>query len=105
MVEDLQGMLLGLQNWLRVTDKEILYQSFNLFKSLCQCFKEADVKPSPEALSKITRFIELNRTSTDVKRSHLNLAEIAELELAVAEFEEKEDEDGGDSDVQIIEAP
>ncbi|KAI5122782.1 hypothetical protein M0805_000126 [Coniferiporia weirii] len=96
MVEDLQDVLSELQAWLRLTDMELLYQSFALLKSLFQCFRETDVKPSAEALAKLNKFIDANKVSQDDKRvSFLNQASLSELELAVAEFDE-------DDEVEII---
>ncbi|EJC98117.1 uncharacterized protein FOMMEDRAFT_97735 [Fomitiporia mediterranea MF3/22] len=92
MVEDLQDVLMELQGWLRLTDTELLYQSFALLKSLFQCFRAANVKPSDEVLAKLSKFIEQNKTSSDAKRvSFLNKADLAELEVAVADFTEEDE--------------
>ncbi|KAH8114513.1 SEN1 N terminal-domain-containing protein [Phellopilus nigrolimitatus] len=91
MVGELQGVLTELQKWLRLTDTELLYQSFALLKSIFQCFNETDVKPSADALAKLSRFIDANKDTQDKKRvSFLNQADLAELELAIANFNDDE---------------
>ncbi|KAL5501492.1 hypothetical protein ACEPAH_8752 [Sanghuangporus vaninii] len=93
LVEDLQDVLLELQTWLRLTDTELLYQSFSLLKSLFECFRSVGVKPSAEALTKLSKFIEQNKSTTRSKvSSYLNQADLAELEVTVADFNEDQDE-------------
>lgn len=94
LVEDLQGVLFELQAWLRLTDTELLYQSLALLKSLFHCFLTVGIKPSTETLAKMSSFIEQNRSSGDDKRvSYLSKADLAELEVAIANFTEPEEDE------------
>lgn len=101
MIDGLQDVFLEVQAWLRLTDMELLYQSFALLKSLLQSFHESGVKPSQNNLDKLRKFIAVSRrtdgksakgeTLKEVKRgTFLNPAHLAELDMAVAEFEDDE---------------
>ena len=94
IVNDLQDVLLALQNWLRLTDEELLYQAFTLLKAMLQCFRETGVRPSDEALTKLRVFVDANRSQAGRRISILNQASLSELEIALADFE--------DDEVQII---
>lgn len=105
MIDGLQDVLLEVQAWLRLTDMELLYQSFALLKSLFQYFHECGVKPSQNALDKLKKFITPNQTMEDKdakgeiskrgkRNTYLNPASLAELDMAIAEFD--------DDEVQIV---
>jgi senataxin len=58
MIYDLQDFLPELARWLRLTDEELLHQSFSLLQSLLDCFRESDIPPSAPGLAKLNRHIE-----------------------------------------------
>lgn len=91
MVNDLQGILVDLQSWLRLVDMELLFQSFELLKSLMDCFRDAAIRPAGEALSKLRRFVDANRKSSDNRVSYLDAAKLAELDIFISDFEDDED--------------
>ena len=88
MVDKLQIVLLELTSWLRLTDAELLYQSFALLKSLLECLKEADMKPTPEVINKLRRFVDLRRKEVD-EVTRLELSDVLEIEVALSNFEEE----------------
>jgi hypothetical protein len=45
MIDDLQQFLPELTKWLRLTDEELLHQSFALLQSLLDCFKKPAYDP------------------------------------------------------------
>ena len=69
MIGNLQDVLFEVQAWLRLTDMELLYQSFALLKSLFQCFHKSKVKPSEDALGKLRKFIDTERSTTQDGRT------------------------------------
>ncbi|OBZ71655.1 putative ATP-dependent helicase C29A10.10c [Grifola frondosa] len=96
MVDDLQQVLLELARWLRLTDEELLHQSFALLESLLSCFKETNVRPSPAALQKLQKHVDDGRKKGPGHLlTRLDSTRRAKLEDALNAFDE-------DEDVQII---
>lgn len=94
MVDNLQDVLLELQGWLRLTDSELLYQSFALLKSLFECLKEADTKPSADVVNKLQKIIDLKqREESEAKKvTLLSPSDISDLEVALNDFEKDHDD-------------
>jgi senataxin len=93
MIDDLQQFLPELTKWLRLTDEELLHQSFALLQSLLDCFRETDVRPSESGVQKLTRHIEGSRNKEAKIQTRLDSARILKLEASLAAFEDDEDED------------
>ncbi|KAH9922778.1 SEN1 N terminal-domain-containing protein [Epithele typhae] len=100
MVDDLQQVLFELTKWLRLTDEELLHQSFALLETLLDGFRAAETRPRAETLARIAKHIEDARTPDPNRlRSRLDGARVGRLEEAVARFEDEDDE------VEIVEPP
>jgi senataxin len=91
MIDDLQQFLPELTKWLRLTDEELLHQSFALLQSLLDCFKKTGVRPSEIAVQKLTRHIEGSRNKDAKVQTRLDSARILKLEATLAEFEDDDD--------------
>ena len=115
MVENLKEVLLELGRWLRLTDEELLYQSFALLETLLGCFKDTGIPPPEDAIRKFTKTINDAKVK-DPKRPHtrLDASRIQKLENALAAFKDDDDEveivSGPvkaevDSDVEILDGP
>ena len=97
MVEDLQNVLLELARWLRLTDEELLHQSFALLQSLLECFRESGVRPSPAGIAKLTKHIDdARKKDTDRPQTRLDSARLSKLEDSLAAFDDEDEE------IQII---
>ena len=88
MMGDLQGVLQELARWLRLTDEELLHQSFSLLKSLLECFQEAGITPSEDAMKKLRKLIDSPRTDEPDKRIRLDKSKLLTLEAALDEFDD-----------------
>ncbi|CDZ98451.1 helicase sen1 [Phaffia rhodozyma] len=78
MISSLQKVLLNLLNWLRITDVETLYQSFELIKTLLDRFKRSQITPELASLEKLNMFTQRGeKHRCNLKDSQL--AEISEL--------------------------
>ncbi|KAI9443210.1 SEN1 N terminal-domain-containing protein [Lactarius indigo] len=92
MIDDLQQFLPELTKWLRLTDEELLHQSFALLQSLLDCFKETSVRPSELGVQKLTRHIEGSRGKEAKVQTRLDSARILKLEASLAAFEDDADD-------------
>jgi senataxin len=95
MIDELQQFLPELTKWLRLTDEELLHQSFALLQSLLDCFKKTGVQPSEVGVQKLTRHIEGSQNKDAKIQTRLDSARILKLEAALAAFEY-------DDDIEII---
>jgi len=97
MVNDLQEVLPELARWLRLTDEELLHQSFALLQSLLECFRESDIPPAATSIAKLNKHIDDARKK-DPKRpqTRLDSTRLSKLEDALATFDDE------DEDIQII---
>ncbi|KAF7973741.1 hypothetical protein HWV62_14318 [Athelia sp. TMB] len=96
MVDDLQGTLPELARWLRLTDEELLHQSFALLQSLLDCLRETHVLPSPEGTARLTKHIDdARKKDPNRPQTRLDSARLSQLEDALAAFDEEDE-------VQII---
>ncbi|KZT12026.1 uncharacterized protein LAESUDRAFT_691154 [Laetiporus sulphureus 93-53] len=90
MVDDLQQVLYELTRWLRLTDEELLHQSFALLESLLACFRETQIRPKTETLQKIQKHIDDARKS-DPKRpqTRLDSSRLAQLQDSISGFDDE----------------
>ena len=114
MVGDLKEVLVELGKWLRLTDEELLYQSFALLETLLGCFKDTAISPPEEAIRKFTKTINDARNKDPNRpQTRLDAARILRLENALAAFKDDDDEveivsgpaKEEDSDVEILDGP
>ncbi|KAH9854663.1 SEN1 N terminal-domain-containing protein [Lenzites betulinus] len=97
MVGDLQQVLFELTKWLRLTDEELLHQSFALLETLLECFRQTETRPREETFQRIQRHIEDARKNDPTRmKSRLDSTRLLRLEEAVGSFDEDNDE------IQII---
>jgi senataxin len=93
MIDELQQFLPELTKWLRLTDEELLHQSFALLQSLLDCFKKTGVRPSEIGVQKLTRHIEGSRNKDAKVQTRLDSSRILQLETTLAAFEDDDDDD------------
>ena len=117
MVEDLKEVLVELGRWLRLTDEELLYQSFALLETLLGCFKDTGISPPEEAIRKFTKTInDARNRDPNRPQTRLDSSRILRLENALAAFKDDDDDEveivSGpskkekvDSDVEILDGP
>lgn len=97
MMNDLQLVLPELARWLRLSDEELLHQSFALVQTVLDCFRTTGVPPSEAGLAKLNKHVEdARKTTHGAPRTRLDATRIAKLEDALATFESDDD------DVEII---
>lgn len=89
MVNDLQDVLTELARWLRLTDEELLHQSFSLLQSLLEIFKETQIQPSETALQKLSKHVSDARKDTNKSKSRLDSTRLSKLEDTLASFEDE----------------
>ncbi|TFK91118.1 hypothetical protein K466DRAFT_515953 [Polyporus arcularius HHB13444] len=93
MVDDLQQVLFELTKWLRLTDEELLHQSFALLETLLECFRATDTRPRPETFQRIQRHIEdARKNDPNRMKSRLDSTRVLRLQEAIREFDEDDDE-------------
>ena len=97
MIGTLQEFLPELVRWLRLTDEELLHQSFALLQSLLDVMKNVHIRPSETGLSKLRKHVEgaMNNTKIREDRTRLDSARLAKLADVLAYFDE-------DDEVEII---
>lgn len=115
MVEDLKEVLVELGRWLRLTDEELLYQSFALLETLLDCFKDTGIPPPEEAIKKFQKTINDARNKDPNRpQTRLDASRIQRLENALAAFKDDDDDveiisgpvkEKVDSDVEILDGP
>lgn len=91
MIDDLQETLLELTRWLRLTDEELLHQSFSFLQSLLDCFRENGTRPSKPGMDKLLKHIKDARDS----KTRLGPSQLNKLEAALASFDD-------DDEVEIV---
>ncbi|KAL1693704.1 SEN1 N terminal-domain-containing protein [Schizophyllum commune] len=110
MLQDMQPVLLDLTKWLRLTDEELLHQTFSFLQSLLSMFESADVRPEEETRQKLDHFVRDALNARDpAKRAgmserelrngetRLNNVRLKQLQDSLAAFDEEE--------VEIVEPP
>ncbi|KAF8630856.1 hypothetical protein AX17_005215 [Amanita inopinata Kibby_2008] len=97
MVNSLQEILPELARWLRLTDEELLHQSFALIQSLLDVFRDTGIPPSAQGISKLTRHIEsAKKDGSKHVKTRLDAARLSALANAIASFEDDDD------DIEIV---
>lgn len=96
MVNSLQEVLPELARWLRLTDEELLHQSFSLIQSLLDVFRDTGIPPSSEGLAKLTKHLESAKKDKSKTTTRLDSSRLSALANAIASFEE--------DDVEIVSA-
>ncbi|KAG6830019.1 hypothetical protein H0H92_002547 [Tricholoma furcatifolium] len=86
MASGLQEVLFELTRWMRLTDEELLHQSFALLTSLLSCFRDAGLSPLDETIQRLRKFIQSARKSE--ANSRLDRTRLLALEAALDEFED-----------------
>lgn len=98
MVDSLQQVLYELTKWLRLTDEELLHQSFALLEALLDCFLGMNIRPHPETFQRIQRHIDdARKNDPNRMRSRLDSTRLLRLQEAIGAFD-----DDDDDEVQII---
>lgn len=92
MIGTLQEFLPELVRWLRLTDEELLHQSFALLQSLLDVMKNVHIRPSETGLSKLRKHVEgaMNNTKIREDRTRLDSARLAKLADVLAYFDDDE---------------
>ncbi|KAF9046447.1 SEN1 N terminal-domain-containing protein [Panaeolus papilionaceus] len=101
MINDLQDFLPAVVKWLRLTDEELLHQSFSLLQNVLDVMKETDVRPLDTSLKKLRTFIINAQESASAKRelrTRLDSGRLLSLVKSLAQFDD-------DDEVEIVEAP
>lgn len=97
MMNDLQPVLPELARWLRLSDEELLHQSFALVQTVLDCFRTTGVPPSEAGLAKLNKHVDdARKTTHGAPRTRLDSTRIAKLEDALAVFESDDD------DVEVV---
>ncbi|KAM6494154.1 SEN1 N terminal domain containing protein [Amanita muscaria] len=90
MVNSLQSVLPELARWLRLTDEELLHQSFSLIQFLLDVFRDTGVRPSPDGLAKLTKHLESARKDKSKQTTtRLDSSRLSALADAIAYFEDE----------------
>jgi senataxin len=95
MISCFQDVLTELTRWLRLTDEELLHQSFSLLQSLLDLFHKTGIRPCEAALSKLTKYADSARKDINQTRSRLDASRITALEEALTVYND-------DDDIKII---
>ncbi|KAI0354940.1 hypothetical protein OH77DRAFT_1542922 [Trametes cingulata] len=97
MVDDLQQVLFELTKWLRLTDEELLHQSFALLETLLDCFRETQTRPRAETFQRLQRHIDdARKNDPNRMKSRLDSTRVLRLQEAIGAFDEDDEE------IQII---
>lgn len=89
MMNDLQQVMLEMPRWLRLTDEELLHQSFALLESLLACFLDTAVRPSKEALDKLQKHCDSGTSTT--KQTILDSSRLQKLREAISVYDDSVD--------------
>ena len=97
MIGILQEFLPELVRWLRLTDEELLHQSFALLQSLLDLMKNVHIRPSEAGLSKLRKHVEGAMKNREIRedRTRLDSTRLAKLADVLAYFDE-------DDEVEIL---
>ena len=97
MIGTLQEFMPELVRWLRLTDEELLHQSFALLQSLLDLMKNVHIRPSETGLSKLRKHVQgaMNKTKIREDRTRLDSGRLAKLADVLAYFDE-------DDEVEIV---
>ncbi|KAG5652968.1 hypothetical protein H0H81_002866 [Sphagnurus paluster] len=90
MASGLQEVLFELTRWLRLTDEELLHQSFSLITALLGCFRDTGIIPGEDTMARLRKLIESTRKNDDPSRINhrLDPTRVVILEAALDDFED-----------------
>ncbi|KIY69126.1 hypothetical protein CYLTODRAFT_373369 [Cylindrobasidium torrendii FP15055 ss-10] len=95
MLNDMQQMIPDLAKWLRLTNEELLHQSFTFLDRLFQLCRDNKLKPHEDGLGRLKRY--LTEADNEKERTRLNSAKLQQLRDIVAMFDDRS------GDVEIVE--
>ncbi|KAK0201742.1 SEN1 N terminal-domain-containing protein [Desarmillaria ectypa] len=95
MLNDMQQILTELTRWLRLTDEELLHQSFTLIESLFTCFKENKVPPQKDIVDRLKRYLKEARekSTPDSPRTRLSSSKLNKLQSILGSFEDESEKE------------
>lgn len=110
MVTELRNVLHELVSWLKLTDPELLFQSFAFFQSLLALFREERIRPRRVTMEKLAKYVDDARhPKGDRIMSRLDSSRVDDLEAALLPFQADKDrkadkkvEDDEDDEIEII---
>lgn len=100
MLNDMQQVLTDLARWLRLTDEELLYQSYSLLEALFTYFRENGSAPNQDSVDRLKRYLAdakgADATSADATsavpatndRTRLSSAKLAQLDVLLSSLQE-----------------
>lgn len=91
MLAGMQLVLTELARWLRLTDEELLHQSYSLLESLFGYFRENGTTPHKDSIDRLKRYLKSAREEDSIssgKNTRLSTAKLAQLELLLASVQE-----------------
>ncbi|KAF9049605.1 hypothetical protein BDZ89DRAFT_1057486 [Hymenopellis radicata] len=91
MLEGMQHVLTELARWLRLTDEELLHQSYSLLESLFSYFRENGTTPHKDSIDRLKRYLKAAREEDSIssgKNTRLSTAKLTQLELLLASVQE-----------------
>lgn len=101
MMDDLQSVLFELARWLRLTDEELLHQSFALLQTILGCFKDNQVMPTENTLQKLKKHIDDARKKDPIRlQTRLDSTRVNRLQDTLSSFTEEEEE--SDDEIEFI---
>jgi len=86
MIAGLQDFLPELVRWLRLTDEELLHQSFSLLQSLLDLMKDTRVRPAATALAKLAKYVE-GKSGATKEQTRLDTGRLSQLSEVLAHFD------------------
>lgn len=102
MIGSLQEFLPQLVKWLRLTEEELLHQSFALLFSVFDLMKETHIPPAQAAIDKLSKYVEsvkkVGAAGSIEQKTRLDPGRILELSRVLDNLQEKVDED----EVEIV---
>ena len=92
IVQDLQPVLRSVLEWLRLTDMELLYQTYTLMMDLFDTFRETYIPPFSGTLADVKRHVESQLEKKKVGSGLISKLTTAQLENILGKVEEWDDE-------------
>ncbi|KZT19477.1 hypothetical protein NEOLEDRAFT_1151950 [Neolentinus lepideus HHB14362 ss-1] len=90
MMDDLQDVLLELTRWLRLTDEELLHQSFHLLQTLLESFHDTGVSPSEDIVKKLNKFVgDARRKDPTRPQTRLDTNRVSKLAEAISALDDE----------------
>ncbi|KAF9485837.1 hypothetical protein BDN70DRAFT_870734 [Pholiota conissans] len=96
MLDSLQEFLPQLVKWLRLTDEELLHQSFSLLVSVFDLMKEAHILPAQAVIEKLAKYVEAAKSgkNSDLQqKTRLDAGRLLELSQILDNLQQKDEEE------------